>query len=155
LDPAGLVTSWSQSAERLKGYRAADILGQGYDVFFTPEDVEADAPARTLRKAREDGAVELDGVRVRNDGTHFWAHGMLSTTYRPDGSVRGYVEVVQDVTERQRLEADRKAAEQVIRDLNADLERRVAERTAQLAAQAEQLREANTELESFSYSVSH
>jgi PAS domain S-box-containing protein len=152
LDPAGLVVSWSQSAERLNGYHAEEILGQPYDIFFAPEDVST---AETLRQAREGGVVEVDGVRVRKDGTRFWAHGTLATTREVDGSVRGFVEVVQDVTERQRLEDDRKAAERVIRELNADLERRVTERTAQLAAQTEQLREANAELESFSYSVSH
>ncbi|WP_432835094.1 sensor histidine kinase [Dactylosporangium sp. CA-092794] len=141
LDPDGRVVSWSSNAERLKGYRGEEIIGESYTRFFTPEDRASGLPGHLLAQAAERGRVEIDGPRLRRDGTRFWAHGLLSAVRRPDGSLRGYVKVTQDVTARRR-------ADQVIARLNADLEQRVAERTADL-------REANAELESFSYSVSH
>jgi PAS domain S-box-containing protein len=141
LDPDGRIVSWSVNAERLNGYRGDEIVGESLERFFTAEDREAGRPGRILARAAEQERVEIDGPLVRKDGTRFWAHGLLTAVRHPDGSVRGFVKVSQDVTER-------KQAEQVIERLNADLERRVAERTADL-------REANAELESFSYSVSH
>ncbi|MGI5247263.1 PAS domain S-box protein [Dactylosporangium sp. CA-139066] len=141
LDPDGRIVSWSVNAERLKGYRSEEIIGDSYERFFTAEDRAAGRPQRILAEAAERGRVEIDRPQVRRDGTRFWAHGLLTAVHHRDGSVRGFVKVSQDVTAR-------KQAEQVIERLNADLERRVAERTADL-------REANDELESFSYSVSH
>ncbi|WP_433056465.1 PAS domain S-box protein [Dactylosporangium sp. CS-033363] len=141
LDPAGRIVSWSVNAERLNGYSSDETIGEDFARMFTPEDRERGLPARLLEQARELGRAEIDGPQVRKDGTRFWVHGLLSAVHEQDGSVRGFVNVSQDVTAR-------KQADQVIERLNADLERRVAERTADL-------REANAELESFSYSVSH
>ncbi|WP_432985740.1 PAS domain S-box protein [Dactylosporangium sp. CA-233914] len=141
LDAAGHIASWSVNAERLNGYRSEEAIGRPYSWLFTPEDRAAARPERVMREADELGRVEIDGAQVRRDGSRFWVHGLLTAVRHPDGSVRGYVNVSQDVTERKR-------AEQVIERLNADLEQRVTERTAEL-------REANAELESFSYSVSH
>ena len=141
LDRSGTVVSWSINAERLKGYHSNEIIGQSYAHFFTAEDIEAGVPAKILEQAAGKGRVEIDGLRVRKDGTRFWAHGLLTAVRNPDGSVRGFVKVSQDVS-------NRKNAERVIEMLNANLEQRVAERTADL-------REANADLESFSYSVSH
>jgi PAS domain S-box-containing protein len=141
LDRGGRIVSWSANAERIKGYRGEEIIGESYSRFFTPEDLAAGLPDRVLRQAEERGRVEIDGPRVRKDGSRFWVHGLLTAVRNPDGTVRGFVKVSQDVTLRKR-------AEQVIAQLNADLEQRVAERTADL-------QEANAELESFSYSVSH
>jgi PAS domain S-box-containing protein len=141
LDPAGHIVSWSLNAERLNGYDSEETIGESYARLFTPEDRAAGRPERVLRQAAEFGRAELDGPQERKDGTRFWAHGLLTAVRDPDGSVRGFVNVSQDVSERKR-------SEQVIERLNADLEQRVTERTADL-------REANAELESFSYSVSH
>ncbi|GAA3448310.1 hypothetical protein GCM10018962_01430 [Dactylosporangium matsuzakiense] len=141
LDPEGTIVSWSANAERLNGYRGDETIGTNYARLFTADDQAAGRPERVLAQAAERGRAELDGPQVRRDGTRFWAHGLVSAVRHPDGSVRGFVTVSQDATER-------KQAEQVIERLNADLEQRIDERTADL-------REANAELESFSYSVSH
>ncbi|MEV4509867.1 PAS domain S-box protein [Dactylosporangium sp. NPDC049525] len=141
LDRQGVVVSWSANAERLKGYRTDEVVGRSYAMFFTAEEAAAGVPERILDQAAEHGQVEIDGPRVRRNGSRFWAHGLLTAVRDPDGSIRGFVKVSQDVT-------DRKTAERAVEQLNAELEARVAERTADL-------REANAELESFSYSVSH
>ncbi|MFC4043301.1 PAS domain S-box protein [Dactylosporangium siamense] len=141
LDRQGVIESWSGNAERLTGYRADEAIGHSYGMFFTAEEGAAGVPRRILDQAAEHGRVEIDGPRVRRNGSRFWAHGLLTAVRHPDGTVRGFVKVSQDITER-------KTAERAVEQLNAELEVRVAERTADL-------REANAELESFSYSVSH
>ncbi|MFC5003405.1 PAS domain S-box protein [Dactylosporangium cerinum] len=141
LDRQGVIESWSGNAERLTGYRADEVIGHSYGMFFTAEETAAGVPQRVLDQAAEHGRVEIDGPRVRRNGSRFWAHGLLTAVRNPDGTVRGFVKVSQDITER-------KTAERAVEQLNAELEVRVAERTADL-------REANAELESFSYSVSH
>jgi PAS domain S-box-containing protein len=141
LDRQGAVVSWSANAERLKGYRTEEVIGRSYAMFFTAEEAAAGVPHRILEQAAEHGRVEIDGPRLRRNGSRFWAHGLLTAVRNPDGTVRGFVKVSQDITER-------KTAERAVEQLNAELELRVAERTADL-------REANAELESFSYSVSH
>src|SRR4051795_9374447 len=72
LDTAGLVASWNTGAERIHGYPAAEIIGQPYARFFTPEDYAAGVPTRALALARGTGKFESEGWRVRKDGSRFW-----------------------------------------------------------------------------------
>src|SRR5579862_6268538 len=72
-DPQGRVTSWNRGAERFKGYRESEILGEHFSRFYTDEDRAIDLPQTALRRAREEGRFENEGWRVRKDGTRFWA----------------------------------------------------------------------------------
>jgi len=126
LDPQGHVASWNPGAERIKGYPPEEILGRHFSVFFTPDDVAAGKPRQALEAALRDGAWHGEGWRVRRDGARFWADVTLAALYDGEGQHRGFAKVTRDMT-------DRLLAQQAIRDLNADLERRVEERTAELA----------------------
>jgi PAS domain S-box-containing protein len=137
LDPEGRVVSWNEGAERIKGYAAAEIIGENFSRFYQPEDVAAGEPARGLRKARCNCTFESEGWRVRKDGSLFWADVVITAMYGPDGDLRGFSKVTRDITER-------KHAEETARALNQS-ERR----------HALQLEVVNKELEAFSYSVSH
>lgn len=107
LDPEGRVVSWNPGAERIKGYRQEEILGQPFSRFFTPEDVAQGKPARELERAIQEGRFEEEGWRVRKDGSRFWAN-VVVTPIR-DGSRRlvGFVKITQDLTERRRAEDER------------------------------------------------
>jgi PAS domain S-box-containing protein len=85
LDPEGRVVSWNEGAQRIKGYSAADILGQHFSRFYTPDDVEAGEPARALEMARRHSRSENEGWRVRKDGSRFWANVIITTMYGPQG----------------------------------------------------------------------
>jgi PAS domain S-box-containing protein len=77
LDPGGTVTSWNAGAQRFKGYTAAEIIGQHFSRFYTPEDQRDGLPARALETARLEGKFESEGWRARKDGTRFWAHVVI------------------------------------------------------------------------------
>jgi PAS domain S-box-containing protein len=71
LSPEGQVVSWNAGAERFKGYKAGEIIGQHFSRFYSPEDQADGLPARALRTARETGKFEAEGWRMRKDGTRF------------------------------------------------------------------------------------
>ena len=77
LDPGGIVSSWNSGAERLKGYKADQIIGRHFSVFYTPPDLAADKPAYELRVAADTGRFEEDGWRLRADGSRFWPASSL------------------------------------------------------------------------------
>jgi PAS domain S-box-containing protein len=107
IDPTGHVATWNAGAEHIKGYTAAEIIGQPYATFFTDEDRAAGRPERLMRRAREHGRVEDEGWRVRKDGSQFWADAVLTALYGADGHLRGYAKVTRDLTERRQLEEQR------------------------------------------------
>jgi len=104
LDPNGRVASWSPSAERIKGYKAGEIIGQNWSRFFPSEDVQAGKPERELEKALAEGRAEDEGWRVRKDGSRFWANVVIAAVRDERGKLQGFSKVTRDVTERKRAE---------------------------------------------------
>jgi PAS domain S-box-containing protein len=100
----GTVTSWNRGAERLKGYRAEEIVGRHFSRFYTDEDVHAGKPRRILEAARAQGRVEDEGWRVRQDGTRFWASVVLAAIRDEGGNLRGFAKLTRDFTERRATE---------------------------------------------------
>jgi sigma-B regulation protein RsbU (phosphoserine phosphatase) len=117
LDVHGRVSSWNPGAERIKGYRAEEIIGQHFSRFYPPEDVaKCDME---LEVAAREGRFEDEGWRVRKDGTRFWANVVISRMVAHDGSVVGFAKVTRDLTSRRQLEEERVA--------RAALEQKLAE----------------------------
>ncbi len=116
LDPEGRVLTWNSGAERSKGYRADEVLGRSFSMFFLPEDVAAGLPAQELAIADREGRYAVDGWRLRKDGSRFWAQVTLTAICGPDGTLRGFAKVTRDMTAQ-------KEAEIAIRALNAELSR--------------------------------
>jgi PAS domain S-box-containing protein len=137
---------------RLKGMKAEEFLGKTPQEVAAGEAAKQDATGRAIKYAAA-GAdhhrlimqtgkpIELDEEYTNADGQKQFVHAMKLPVFSPDGKVIGTQGVLFDITDRQR-------AEEEIGKLNAELEQRVAERTAQLQG-------ANEELTAFAYSVSH
>jgi PAS domain S-box-containing protein len=102
LDPTGIVSSWNAGAERFKGYRAEDIIGENFSRFYTDEDKATGLPARALGIALEEGRFEAEGWRVRQDGSRFWASVVIDPVRDDSGRHVGFAKVTRDLTERKR-----------------------------------------------------
>ena len=107
LDPDGRVASWNTGAQALKGYTAAEIVGEHFSRFFTPEDVAGGKPVRELEIAAEQGRFEDEAWRVRKDGARFWANVVISAVRDASGRLLGFAKVTRDLTERRRTEEER------------------------------------------------
>jgi PAS domain S-box-containing protein len=106
LDPDGRVVSWNAGAERIKGYRAPEILGESFTRFYQPEDIATGVPAAALRQAREEGRFEGYGWRLRNDGSRFYAHVTITALRDTSDRLWGFAKVTQDVTEQRRQQEE-------------------------------------------------
>lgn len=100
LDAEGIVTSWNSGAQRSIGYHPAEIIGQHFSRFYTPEDCEKGLPALALATAAQEGRFEEEGWRLHKDGTRFWTHVIIDAIYGHDRQVIGYAQVTRDLTER-------------------------------------------------------
>jgi PAS domain S-box-containing protein len=104
LDPQGIITSWNIGAERIKGYRTEEIIGEHFSRFYTPEDRTAAVPAMALETARREGRYNAEGWRVRKDGSRFWASVVIDPI-SDRGVLVGFAKITRDVTERMEAEA--------------------------------------------------
>jgi PAS domain S-box-containing protein len=114
LNPIGNVMTWNSGAERIKGYKASEIIGKNFACFYTPEDVAAGKPQRNLDSARKKGHIREHGLRVRKDGSVFSAEVVISAVRDEAGDICAFSKVTRDLTEQIRArsaEAARIAAE--------------------------------------------
>jgi PAS domain S-box-containing protein len=109
LDPEGRVVSWNPGAERIKGYRAAEVIGRHFRMFYPEEARQRRWPEQQLAAARQQGRYEDENLRVRADGSTFWAHVVMTPVLDASGTLRGYDKVTRDRTDRKRIEALEKA----------------------------------------------
>ena len=100
LDPEGRVANWNTGAQRFKGYKEEEIVGQHFSRFYTEEDRASRLPWRALETAAREGRFEHEGWRLRKDGTRFWAHVIIDAIRDKDGNLIGFGKVTRDVTER-------------------------------------------------------
>ncbi|SHN09549.1 PAS domain-containing sensor histidine kinase [Actinacidiphila paucisporea] len=106
LDPGGYVSTWNAGAERIKGYRAEDIIGRHFSVFYPPEEIAARKPHLELEAAIADGRLEDEGWRIRKDGSRFWANVVITALFDETGELRGFGKVTRDMTERRAAEQE-------------------------------------------------
>jgi formate hydrogenlyase transcriptional activator len=104
LDPGGHVESWNPGAERIKGYREDEILGQHFSRFYVQEAVEQGKPQEELRTAAAKGRFETEGWRVRKDGSRFWANINITAIRDKQNKLTGFAKVTRDSTDRKRAE---------------------------------------------------
>ncbi len=130
LDPAGRITGWNKGAERIKGYRTEEIVGQHFSRFYTPADIANGKPDREIQIATSEGRFEDEDWRVRKDGSHFWANVVVTALRDGSGKVNGFVKITRDLTARKQAEDE-------------------------LKRYAEELKRSNQELEHFAYVASH
>ncbi len=115
LDPQGRVATWNIGAERLKGFRREDIVGEHFSRFYAPEDVARGWPTHELEVAKAEGRFEDEGWRVRKDGTRFWANVVITALRDPDGHLLGFSKITRDLTLRRMHEEELRQSEERFR----------------------------------------
>ncbi|MHA4843592.1 sensor histidine kinase [Flavitalea antarctica] len=130
LNRNGDIENWNIGAQKIKGYSAAEIVGQNFKVFYPASDRENKLPEQLLAEAAKNGKALHEGWRVRKDGSQFWGSIVITAIHADDGAVIGFSKVTRDLTER-------KTAEDKLREYLQELETK------------------NTELEQFAYVASH
>jgi len=115
LDSKGTVLTWNRGAERLKGWKAEEIIGQNFSRFYPPVDVANGKSEMELKGALEEGSFEDEGWRVRKDGSRFWANVIITPLLDKNGELRGYGKLTRDLAERRKGEDKaRKQAQEIM-----------------------------------------
>jgi PAS domain S-box-containing protein len=118
LDPEGYVLTWNSGARAIKGYEREEIVGRHFSVFYPKEAIESHWPERELALAKKEGRFQDEGLRIKKDGSTFWASVTITALREPDGRLYGFAKVTQDLTAR-------REAEERMQALNRELRTRV------------------------------
>src|SRR5215470_13837504 len=154
LDPQGHITSWNSGAEYIEGYREEEIIGQHVSRFHTPEGQQSGLPAAALKQAKQKGKYEAEGWLVRKDGSRYWASVVVNAIFSKEGALIGFAKIVRDITERKQIETERKRIERHQELLVAELDHRVKNILAQVAAVAVSTRQGSRSADDFLRSLS-
>lgn len=130
MSPEGRITTWNEGAERIKGYKASEIIGRHYSTFFPEEDVKAGKPQKILELAARERRTEQEGWRVRKDGSRFWVNAIVTAIRNESGELLGFSKITRDMTEKMRHEealkneiAERQKAQDELRRSEESLRR--------------------------------
>lgn len=104
LDAEGHIASWNKGAERIKGYAEEEILGKHFSIFYPQQDLDDGKPERELKVAVEVGRFEEEGLRLRKDGSTFYANVVITPLWDTQRRLVGFAKVTRDITERKRAQ---------------------------------------------------
>ena len=121
LSPAGQIVTWNSGATSLHGYLPEEVVGQHVSRLSPREDAKRGTPDEELGQAAKDGRLEVEGWRVRWDGSRFWARVVTVAVRDPTGTLRGFVQETRDITERKRAQDSARALAEVGRLLAKSL----------------------------------
>jgi PAS domain S-box-containing protein len=137
LDRNGYIQNWNKGAEKIKGYKAEEIIGKHFRIFYTAEDQKSGLPERLIEKALREGKATHEGWRARKNGENFWGYIVITALYDEQKEVFGFSKVTRDLTEKRQADLMLQQSAENLRQKNQELE------------------QTNKELESFSYVASH
>jgi len=130
LDKDGNVETWNKGAEKIKGYKAEEIIGKNFSLFYSDDDRRKGIPGAILTEADRLGSTYHENWRIRKNGTAFWGSITLTALHDENKNVVGYAKVTRDLSEKMQ-------AETTIKKHLLEVERK------------------NKELEQFAYIASH
>ncbi|OQP44665.1 hypothetical protein A4H97_09900 [Niastella yeongjuensis] len=137
LSKDGYIENWNKGAEKIKGYTADEIIGMHFRLFYTYSDQQHGLAEKLLEEAKQDGKSTFEGLRVRKDGSTFWAYTVLTALHNDKNDIIGFSKVTRDLTKQKLTEDQLKMYAEQLEQKNRELER------------------SNSELSSFSYVASH
>ena len=99
MDIDGTILSWNIGAEKIKGYKAKEIIGQNFRIFYMPQDRQAGLPEQLIAQAMKEGRARHIGRRVKKDGQIFWGSILITALHDDDGNVIGFTKLTSEITE--------------------------------------------------------
>jgi PAS domain S-box-containing protein len=121
LDPAGYIVTWNKGAERIKGYKAEEVIGKHFSLFYTSEDIQRGWPEQQLKKAEAEGRCEDEGWRIRKDGSRFLGNVVITALHDGTGNLYGFSKLTRDITERKKAEEELRDAYNKLKDTQTQL----------------------------------
>ena len=97
LDLDGTILTWNMGAEKIKGYKEEDILGQNFRIFYLPQDRQAQLPELLIAQAKKEGRARHIGRRLKKDGSVFWGSILITAIHDDDGEVIGFTKLTKEV----------------------------------------------------------
>jgi PAS domain S-box-containing protein len=101
MDRDGTILSWNKGAERIKGYKDEEIIGQNFRIFYLPSDREAHLPEKLIEQAIKEGRAKHIGRRVKKDGSTFWGSILITALHNKDNEVIGFTKLTRELPEGQ------------------------------------------------------
>lgn len=117
LDTKGHVKSWNKGAEKIKGYKAEEILGSHFSIFYLPEDRERHLPEKFLAQAKEKGKVVAEGWRLKKGGTPIWVNSVLNALYNANHHLIGFTKIIRDYTEKRKNDEQSQFLSNILRNI--------------------------------------
>src|SRR6476620_3683109 len=97
LDLDGTILTWNKGVEKIKGYKANEIIGKNFRIFYLPRDREEGLPEKLLEHAKKEGRAKHIGRRVKKDGTTFWGSIVITALHDDDGNVMGFTKLTKEL----------------------------------------------------------
>ena len=99
MDADGNILSWNKGAEKIKGYKEHEILGQNFRIFYMPQDRQSGLPEQLIELAKKDGRARHIGRRLKKDGTIFWGSILITALHDDEGNVIGFTKLTQELSD--------------------------------------------------------
>lgn len=97
LDTEGNIMTWNKGVEKIKGYKAHEIIGQNFSIFYLPQDRQENLPQKLIDLAKKEGRAKHIGRRVRRDGTTFWGSILITALHDDEGNVVGFTKLTREL----------------------------------------------------------
>ncbi|SFK52000.1 PAS domain S-box protein [Methylocapsa palsarum] len=107
LDAQGRVVNWHDAGRRVPGWAPKDLIGQHVCAFYPADQRELGRPDADLETAARLGVFRGESQRVDHDGSLILTEVVITALFDEAGSLRGFVKIDRDVTERKKIEAAR------------------------------------------------
>ncbi len=104
LDTEGNIIDWNKGAEKIKGYKAKEIIGKNFNTFYTEEDKAKKLPEKLIKEAKTSGKAINEGWRVKKDGTCFWGSILITAIHDEDKKVIGFSKITRDLSDKKKAE---------------------------------------------------
>lgn len=99
LDKNGVIENWNKGAKKIKGYKAREIIGKHFSIFYTDHDRENHRPQRLIEEAERNGVARDEGWRVKKNGDTFWGRIVITAIHDSNNNVIGFTKYTRDLTD--------------------------------------------------------